>query len=50
MQTPSGIQEGMQTFDYALYRLIQDGLIDVDTAMVAADSANELRMRLKGLV
>jgi twitching motility protein PilU len=50
MQSQAGIQEGMQTFDYALYRLIQAGLVDVDTAMAAADSPNELRMRLKGLV
>jgi twitching motility protein PilU len=50
MQSPSGIQDGMQTFDYALYRLIQAGLVDVDTANAAADSPNELRMRLKGLV
>ena len=49
MQSPAGVQEGMQTFDYAIYRLIQSGLVDVDLAMGAADSPNDLRMRLKGL-
>jgi len=49
MQSAAGIQEGMQTFDYGLYRLIQEGVIDVETAMNVADSPNEIRMRLKGL-
>jgi twitching motility protein PilU len=49
MQSPGGVQDGMQTFDYAIYRLIQAGLVDVDLAMDAADSPNDLRMRLKGL-
>ena len=49
MQSPAGIQEGMQTFDYAIYQLVQAGLVDVDLAMDAADSPNDLRMRLKGL-
>lgn len=50
MQSPAGIQEGMQTFDYAIYRLVQEGLVDQDAAMSAADSPNDLRMRLKGLL
>jgi twitching motility protein PilU len=50
VQSPGGIQEGMQTFDYALYQLIQAELIDTDTAMSAADSPNDLRLRLKGLL
>ncbi|MBI3976318.1 MAG: PilT/PilU family type 4a pilus ATPase [Armatimonadetes bacterium] len=50
MQSPAGIQEGMQTFDYAVYRLVQGGLVDQDAAMSAADSPNDLRMRLKGLL
>ncbi len=49
MQSPAGIQEGMQTFDYAIYQLVQQGLVDVETAMTAAESPAELRMRLKGL-
>jgi twitching motility protein PilU len=50
MQSPAGVQEGMQTFDYAIYRLIQAGLVDADLAMNTADSPNELKMRLKGLL
>lgn len=50
MQSPAGIQEGMQTFDYAVFRLIQDGLVDVEAGMTAADSPNDLRLRLKGLL
>jgi twitching motility protein PilU len=50
MQSPTGIQEGMQTFDYAVFRLIQDGLVDVEAGMTAADSPNDLRLRLKGLL
>ena len=50
MRPPSGIQDGMHTLDYAVHRLIQAGLIDVDTAMAAADSPNDLGMRLKELV
>ena len=50
MQSPAGIQEGMQTFDHAIYRLIKAGVVDPETAMSAADSPNDLRMRLKGLL
>lgn len=50
MQSPAGIQEGMQTFDYAVFRLIQEGLVDVEAGMMAADSPNDLRLRLKGLL
>lgn len=48
MQSPEGVQQGMQTFDLALYHLLKDGLVDHQTAMEAADSPNDLRMRLKG--
>jgi twitching motility protein PilU len=50
MQSAAGIQEGMQTFDYAIYKLIQDGLVEVAAGMTAADSPNDLRLRLKGLL
>ncbi|HET6781394.1 MAG TPA: PilT/PilU family type 4a pilus ATPase [bacterium] len=49
MQSDAGIQEGMQTFDYAIYQLIQQGQVDADMAMQFADSPNDLRLRLKGL-
>ncbi|MDR7418969.1 MAG: PilT/PilU family type 4a pilus ATPase [Armatimonadota bacterium] len=50
MQSPAGSQEGMQTFDQAVFHLIKDGLIDVEAGMAAAESPNDLRLRLKGLL
>jgi len=38
---------GMQTFDQALYDLYNAGKISFDEAMGNADSANELRLRIK---
>ncbi|MDQ7829285.1 MAG: PilT/PilU family type 4a pilus ATPase [Armatimonadota bacterium] len=49
MQSPAGVAEGLQTFDHALYELIQAGLVDAETGLRAADSPNDLRLRLKGL-
>jgi twitching motility protein PilU len=37
---------GMQTFDAALFRLVESGRISVDEAMKNADSPNNLRLRL----
>jgi twitching motility protein PilU len=50
MQSPAGLQEGMQTFDYAVFNLIKEGVVDSEVAMTAADSPNDLRLRLKGLL
>ena len=38
---------GMQTFDAALYRLYEAGSITLDEALRNADSANNLRLRIK---
>jgi len=38
---------GMQTFDTALFRLYVDGRISLDEALKNADSANNLRLRIK---
>jgi len=46
----AGIQEGMQTFDQALYALYQRGAISLEDALRAADSPNDLRLRIRGLV
>jgi twitching motility protein PilU len=46
----AGVQEGMQTFDQAVYALIQAGAIDTETGMQYADSPNDVRLRLRGLV
>lgn len=38
---------GMQTFDAALFQLVNDGRIKLDDALANADSANNLRLRIK---
>ena len=38
---------GMQTFDEALYRLYSEGRITLEEALRNADSANNLRLRIK---
>lgn len=38
---------GMQTFDAALFKLYQQGKISFDDAVANADSANNLRLRIK---
>jgi twitching motility protein PilU len=45
----SSTQEGAQTFDQALYALYADGRISEEMALAEADSANNLRIRIKGL-
>jgi twitching motility protein PilU len=42
-----GIQEGCQTFDQALFGLYRDGKISLDQALIHADSANNLRLKIK---
>ncbi|HET6384743.1 MAG TPA: PilT/PilU family type 4a pilus ATPase [Armatimonadota bacterium] len=45
----AGKTEGMQTFDQSLYDLYQSGAISQETAISYADSANDIRLRLRGL-
>jgi twitching motility protein PilU len=45
----AGRPEGMQTFDQALYDLAKAGLISEADALRYADSANDLKLRFKGL-
>lgn len=40
-------QEGCQTFDMALYDLYTAGKIDLDQALMNADSVNNLRLKIK---
>jgi len=40
-------EQGMQTFDQALFKLYSDGEITYDSALAAADSANDLRLMIK---
>jgi twitching motility protein PilU len=42
-----GAGEGMQTFDQSLFDLYRQGTIDFDTAVGYADSANDVRLRIK---
>lgn len=42
-----GTLEGMQTFDQAIFDLYRRKLIDLDNALAYADSANDLRLRIK---
>ena len=42
-----GIQEGCQTFDQALLVLYKEGKISLEEALANADSANNLRLKIK---
>jgi twitching motility protein PilU len=42
-----GVQEGCQTFDQALFDLYRAGRIGLEQALVHADSANNLRLKIK---
>src|SRR5437870_3625483 len=42
-----GVQEGCQTFDQALFMLYKEGKITLDQALINADSANNLRLKIK---
>jgi twitching motility protein PilU len=42
-----GIREGCQTFDQALFELYREGKIALDQALANADSANNLRLKIK---
>jgi len=39
--------QGMQTFDQALFDLLSDNAITIEEAMRNADSVNDLRLRIK---
>ena len=40
-------EHGMQTFDQSLFQLYEAGLIEYDDAIRAADSGNDLRLKIK---
>lgn len=42
-----GVEEGCQTFDYVLFKLYREGRISLEQALINADSANNLRLRIK---
>jgi len=43
------IQDGMQTFDYHLLNLYNDGVVGREEALAAADSPGDLNLRMHGL-
>ncbi len=43
----SSNEQGMQTFDQALFRLYKEGAIDEEKALAHADSRNDLRLMIK---
>ena len=42
-----GIDEGCQTFDYVLLQLYKENKITLEQALINADSANNLRLKIK---
>jgi len=42
-----GREQGMQTFDHAIFELLQENAITIEEAMRNADSVNDLRLRIK---
>jgi twitching motility protein PilU len=42
-----GIEEGCQTFDYVLFQLYKQNRITLEQALINADSANNLRLKIK---
>jgi twitching motility protein PilU len=40
-------EQGMQTFDQALYELYKEGGISYENALLYADSKNEVRLMIK---
>jgi twitching motility protein PilU len=43
----AGTREGMQTFDQAVFDIYKTGRISYENAIAYADSANDLRLRIK---
>lgn len=42
-------KDGMQTFDMHLYELVKAGIVEEEVALRYADSANDLKLRLRGI-
>jgi twitching motility protein PilU len=42
-----GIDEGCQTFDHVLFQLYKAERISIEQALINADSANNLRLKIK---
>jgi twitching motility protein PilU len=44
----AGDRDGMQSFGQALFQLYQQGAVSQDDALAAADSSNDLRLKMRG--
>ncbi|MEC4688793.1 MAG: type IV pili twitching motility protein PilT, partial [Nitrospirota bacterium] len=42
-----GVQEGCQTFDTVMFELYKDNKISLEQALLNADSANNVRLKIK---
>lgn len=42
-----GVDEGCQTFDHVLFQLYKANKISLEQALINADSANNLRLKIK---
>jgi twitching motility protein PilU len=45
-----GDRDGMITFDQSIYNLYESGRIDQESALIMADSPNDLRLKMRGFV
>ncbi|MCX7919596.1 MAG: PilT/PilU family type 4a pilus ATPase [bacterium] len=45
----AGTKDGMQTFDQAIFELYKNKIITLDDALLAADSPNDLKLRIRGM-
>ena len=50
MAIAQGDRDGMHTFDQSIYNLYEQGHIEQDAALLAADSPNDLRLKMRGFV
>lgn len=50
MAISQGDRDGMKTFDQSVYELYERGVIDQESALIAADSPNDLRLKMRGFV
>jgi Tfp pilus assembly pilus retraction ATPase PilT len=45
----TGKEEGMQSFNQALYNMVKEGLVDQEVALRFASNPEALRMNLRGI-
>jgi twitching motility protein PilU len=45
----AGTNDGMQTFDQAIFELYRNKIITIDDAVLAADSPNDIKLRIRGM-